>query len=175
MLLVFRLDHFWLGWPLLLGSLTTIGVLVYAAYLVPRDFGGPTTRYPSIGAGTVGVVGFVFFPVAFVLEYGFTSAPVPAAVIIGIELVAFGLLAELVRRGIGRERNNYLLVNLAFGFVLWQAVFGLLLTLGLPYTLPLIVVALLFFFRLRRAYAPAAGIPPGASGPLEPPEPTAVT
>jgi len=53
---------------------------------------------------------------------------------------------------VGRQGNEYLLVDLALGFVIWQATFGVLLTLGLPYTLPLVAVAAIFFLRLRRRY-----------------------
>ena len=37
---------------------------------------------------------------------------------------------------------------------LWQAAFGLLLTLNLPYTTPFVIVAIVFFYRLRKAYSP---------------------
>jgi len=82
-----------------------------------------------------------------------------------VEIAFLAVVLEVVRRGIGRRTNEYLLVNLAFGFVLWQSVFGILLTLGLPYTLPLVVVAVWFFVRLRRGYAPSPRVayPPGVS------------
>jgi hypothetical protein len=162
MLLVFGEDRFWLGWPLLIGSLVAIALLVLLARRAPRDLLAPTPNPPYLRPWQVGAIGFFFFPLAFVLEYGFTSGPAPAAAIIGIELIAFVALAEIVRRGIGRSGNEFLYVNLAFGFVMWQAVFGILLTLGLPYTLPLVVVAVIFFLRLRSAYRPG----PVASGPL---------
>jgi hypothetical protein len=170
MVLVWGEDRFWLGWPLLIGSLLVIGLLVYLAHRVPAKAWRPVTARPWLQPWQAGLVGFGFFPIAFVLEYGFTSSPVPPAVIIAVELVAFGLLLEFLRRGIGRAGNEYLLVNLAFGFVLWQGVFGFLLTLGFPYTLPLIAVAVVFFLRLRRAYSsPVANVrgptlPPGVLG-----------
>ena len=120
-----------------------------------------------MSAGAVGAIGFGVFPVLFLLEYWVPYFGVPPAAIIAAEIVFLAGLLEGVRRGIGRGQNEYLLVNLAFGFVLWQSVFGILLTLGLPYNLPLVLVALWFFVRLRRAYAPR--IPPvalyGASTP----------
>jgi hypothetical protein len=168
MVLVYGEDRFWLGWSLLIGSFVVITVLVVLARRVSRDFLSPTRPRPYLRPWQVGLVGFFFFPLAFVLEYGFTSSPAPPALIIALELVAFAGLAELVRRGIGRSGNEFLYVNLAFGFVLWQAVFGILLTLGLPYTLPLVAVALVFFFGLRRTYAPrldVTALPPGVPTP----------
>jgi len=167
--IVFGEFHFWMGPYLLTGCLVAIALLVLLAYRLPRGAWTPATEQPSVGAWEVGLIGFAFFPIAFVLEYGFTSTPVPPAAIILVEVVVFAMLLERLRCGIGRSGNEYLLVNLAFGFVLWQAVFGLLLTLGLPYTLPLVVIALFFFRRLRRAYAPstpgAAPVPPPPSVP----------
>jgi hypothetical protein len=144
--------HFWMGPYLLVGSFVMIALLVVAAYRAPRDLLAPRAVYPTARPWQVGAIGFLFFPIGFVLEYGFTSTAVPPAAIILVELIAFGGLFEFVRRGIGTVQHDYLLVDLAFGFVLWQAVFGFLLTLGLPYTLPLIVLAVVFFLRLRRAY-----------------------
>lgn len=170
MTLVWGVDHFWLGYPLLLASLAVIAVLVLLAHRLPADLGRPPGDRPTLGTWQVGLVGFGFFPIAFLLEYEFTSTPVPPLLIIATELAAFGGLFEFIRRGIGRTANEYLLVPLAFGFVLWQGVFGFLLTLGLPYPLALLAVAVVFFLRLRRAYPSpigpppnlGAGVPPGA-------------
>ncbi|MCI4372460.1 MAG: hypothetical protein L3K02_02275 [Thermoplasmata archaeon] len=169
-LIVYNQFHFWMGPYLLIGSGITIAALVVAAYRLPRNSWAPPSERPSARSWEVGAIGFLFFPIAFVLEYGFTSGPVPPAVIILGELVIFGLLFERIRRRIGRTQNEYLLVDLAFGSVLWQAVFGVLLTLGLPFTLPLVAITLLFFFRLQRAYPDPASAaernrpPTGTSG-----------
>jgi hypothetical protein len=151
-LIVYGSFHFWMGPDLLIGSLVAIALLVAAGYRAPKDLWSPVHVRPTARPWELGAIGFFFFPIAFVLEYGFTSTAVPPAVIILVEIVAFGLLLERVRRTIGRSLNEYLLVDLAFGFVLWQALFGFLLTLGLPFTLPLIALAVVFFLRLRKAY-----------------------
>jgi hypothetical protein len=70
---------------------------------------------------------------------------------------------------VGRSENEYVLVHVAFGLVLWESVFGLLLTLSLPYTIPLIIVAAIFFYRLRKAYSPISrvgGVPAPTGAPL---------
>lgn len=166
-LIVFGEFHFWMGTTLLVGCFVTIAILVGSAYRVPAGFWRPENPAPTGRAWEFGAIGFVFFPIAFVLEGSFTSTSVPPWAIIAAELATFGILFERVRRTVGRSGNEFLLVDLAFGFVLWQGIFGVLLTLGLPYTLPLVAVALLFFLRLRRRYptpSPARSVsPPGAT------------
>jgi hypothetical protein len=171
--LVFGEFHFWMGPYLLVGSLLAIGGLVALAYRAPPTLWTPASERPLASVVEVGVIGFAFFPLAFLLEYGLAYSVVPPALVVAVELVVFALLLERVRRRIGRVQNEFLLVNLALGFVLWQSFFGVLLTLGLPYTLPLVAVAILFFARLRRAY-PAASAPLASSilpPPIPPPAP----
>jgi hypothetical protein len=162
--LVWRSDHFWMGTPLLVGSLAVIALLIVVAYWAPAELWRPRDARSSLTPRECLGIGALFFPLTFVLEYGFTSSPVPASLVVVACLAFTALVVETLRRGIGRQGNEYLLVNLAFGFLLWQAAFGLLLTIYLPYTLPLIVVMVYFCFRLRRAYAPLSNhpVPPGA-------------
>ncbi len=145
---------FWMGIPLLVGSLVSIVVLVTLARRAPTDLWRPSAERPTLSPWAVGTIGFVVFPFLFLLEYWVPFFGVPAVAIIAVEVVFLACLLEVFRRGIGRTRNEYLLVNLAFGFVLWQSFFGILLTLGLPYNIPLILVAIWYFRRLRRKYAP---------------------
>jgi len=163
--IVYGSFHFWMGTPLLVGSLVAIAVLVILAHGVPAEVGRAVWDRPGLSPRAVGAIGFSVFPVLFLLEYWVPYFGVPPAAIIAVEIAFLAVVLEVVRRGIGRRTNEYLLVNLAFGFVLWQSVFGILLTLGLPYTLPLVVVAVWFFVRLRRGYAPSPRVayPPGVS------------
>jgi hypothetical protein len=165
---VWRLFGFWMGTPLFLGSLAAIGALVWAGYRAPPSLWQPAHERPSTGPTAAFAVGFLFFPVALLVEYGSAAVDLPPALAIGVELVLLGGLVEWIRRRVGHRDNEFLLVNLAFGFVLWQGVFGVLLTLGLPYTLPLVALVLVFFARLRRRYErPTAELPsppPGALG-----------
>jgi len=162
--IVFEVDRFWMGTTLLVGTLAAIALLVGAAYLVPARFGGPRAAAPSARPREYLAIGFAFFPLAFLLEYGFAGSPVPPAPVILTELVVFGILFERVRRSVGRSGNEYLLVDLALGFVAWQSAFGILLNLGLPYTVPLVLLAGGFFVRLRRSY-PAPSTAPDPSKP----------
>ncbi len=158
--LVWSEFHFWMGTPLLVASGAAIAVLVVLARRVPSDGLSPARVRPTGTDREFFAVGFFFFPLAFLWEYGFTSTTIPPALLIGAEVVTFAVLLSQVRRGVGGVGNEPLLVHLAFGFVVWQAVFGVLLTLALPYTLPLVALVFLFFFRLRRAYAPAPAFDP---------------
>ena len=157
---------FWMGIPLLVGCLTCIVVLVAAARSIPRDWGRPAFDRPATTPTTIAFVGFGVFPVLFLLEYFVPYLLVPAAAIVVVELGFLAAMIEWLRRRVGRSEHDYLLVNLAFGFVLWQAVFGVLLTIGLPYTIPLVLVAVWFFLRLRRAYSAGRAplVPSGALG-----------
>lgn len=165
--------RFWMGIPLFVGSLLAIGALTVAGRRAPADLWAPAHERPTLPSWVPFVLGFLFFPIAFVFEYGIGPSHVPPSLLIVAELAVLVGLGEVVRRGIGRAENGRLLVNLAFGFLAWQAVFGVLLTLGLPYTLPLVGVMLWFFVRLRRAYPlPAPRPPPGAVG-VPPAQPAA--
>jgi len=158
-----------MGLPLFIGSLAVIGSVVVVARWMPAGLWKPATVQPLLSPRRAAALGFVFFPVALLLEYSFASTAVPAALIILIELGFFVVMSEAVRRGVGRLENEYVLVHVAFGLVLWECLFGLLLTLGLPYTIPLIIVAAIFFFRLRQAYSPApqvGGFPVPSRAPL---------
>jgi hypothetical protein len=163
--IVWGSSHYWMGPYLLLGCVVSIVLLVFVGYRFPdtliRTSAGRPTWSPTLAA----IAGFCVFPVLFLLEYLVPSFGVPPAGIIALELAFLAVLGRAVVRGINGAPNEYLLVNLAFGFVLWQAVFGILLTLGVPYTLPLIVVALWFFLRLGRGYARRGSdfVPPGAT------------
>jgi hypothetical protein len=150
--IVYADDHFWLGVPLLVTGLVLVAVLAYLAYRVPANLLAPGLERARLSPRAATIVGFIVFPIAFVLEYGFVSTSIPPAGLIALEVVVFAVLLEYVRRNLGRSGNEYPLVHLALGFLLWQSVFGVLLTIGFPYTLPLIALVVVFFIRLRRRY-----------------------
>jgi hypothetical protein len=158
-IIVYGSFHFWMGTTLLLASLGCIAVLVVAAYLVPADLWRPTHDRPTVGAGSLVLAGFAVFPILFFFEYYVPYLGIPAFTIITCEVVFLAVLLEVLRRTVGRGQNEYGLVNLSFGLVIWQAVFGVILTLGVPVNLLLVAFAVWFFVRLRRGYAPARPIP----------------
>jgi len=163
--IVWRSFQFWMGFPLLIGSLLVIGVLVVAAYRLPPTFWRPAHDRPSLSPRQVGTIGFGLFPTLFFLEYFVPYAGVPAVAIVTIEVVFLLLVMETLRRGVGRTQNEFLLVGLATGFLVWQSAFGLLLTIPVFYNVPLVLLAVWFCLRLRHRYpAPSPAPPAGAIG-----------
>ncbi len=160
-LLVFRDDHFWIGLPLLASALAAIGALVYASHRIRAGALSAPSDRPHLTPRAAILFGFFVFPVVFLLEYGGAATGIPAGAVVAGELAFFVLALDYIRRRIGRIGHQSLLVELAFGFVLWQSAFGVLVTWGLPYTLPLVGLAVAFFVRLRRRYArPKPSTPP---------------
>ncbi len=142
---------FWMGTALFVGCLVVITALVLAARRLPS---GAWTPLPLHAAGRpwqFALIGFACFPAVFAFE-DILPAFAPAIVVVAVLLVLFGVLFEWVRRHVGQVGNEYLVVDLIAGFVLWQCVFGVLLTLPIPYTLPLVALAAVFLLRLRRRY-----------------------
>ena len=163
--IVWRAFDFWMGSPLLVGSLLAIAFLALAAYLVPSDIWRPAKEHPVLSTRAVGTVGFLVFPVIFLLEYLVPFAGVPAVVVITLEVFFLAVVLEILRRGVGRTRNEDLLVNLSVGFLLWQCAFGLLIHIPIFYNVPLVILAVWFCVRLRRRYPASPPSPPaGALG-----------
>ena len=146
--------HFWMGIPLLFGSLLAIGLLVVGARWLPADFWSPASDRPTLTPRAAIAWGFSVFPLVFLLEYYVPLSGVPAFAIVGMEVFVLMLILERLRRGVGRSQNEYTLVNLAFGFILWQSVFGLIIHVPVLYNIPLVILAVWFFVRLRRGYRP---------------------
>lgn len=82
--IVYGSFQFWMGTPLLVGSLAVIAGLVALAYRVPTDVGRALTDRPTLSPSAVGMIGFSVFPVLFLLEYFFRYYGVPpSAIIVG--------------------------------------------------------------------------------------------
>jgi hypothetical protein len=144
--------HFWMGPYLLVGCLVAVAALVAAARSVPATAGAPRTPGPVGRPRVLFAVGFVLFPVVLLLESLLVGPGLPPEITVVLVLITLALFAEIVLRRIGGGANDDRKVALAAGFVVWQAVFGILLTLNLPYTLPVAAAAVYFCLRLRRAY-----------------------
>jgi hypothetical protein len=163
--IVWGIYHFWMGNFVFLGALVAIALLVLAAYVAPPDLWRPRSQFPTISPSAIFSIGFLVFLVATVLEYGFASDPAISPLVpIAAVVVELGVFLEILRRGVGRERNEYLLVILAYGFLIYLSAFGLLVSLTalLPVSVPLIVLVVIFLERLRAKYSDAGPMP--ASG-----------
>lgn len=153
--IVWGVYHFWMGTPILVGALLTVVLLSWAAYRAPQDLWAPRSALPMLSSAQVFAVGASVFLVGTIIEYGSAATPgaPPALAVVGVVLVFAGAL-EILRRGIGRTENEHLLVVLAYGFILYLSLFGLLvsLTILLPTTIPVIVLVIVSLERMRAKY-----------------------
>ena len=153
--------HFWMGFPLLLGSFAVMGGLVLVARLAPPDRIA-RSLLPLRRPRTMAVVGVAFFPA--VLTVSSLVEDLGAPPVLGLLLVVLLQLAFLlvvVRLG-GSSRNESQLIALCFGLVLPIAAIGLIGTIKFPIVIAADIVMALFFMKLRRKY--------GASEPRDAPD-----
>jgi hypothetical protein len=154
MIIVNQASGYWMGGPILLLSLLSIGGLVWAARrasagaLASRDGKqGPSDR-------KLAVLGISFFPVVLLSQGLGNGSGLPAVVdLVWVIFVQALYLGYLTRRSWrNRERG---MVALALGLITPIAVFGVLAELALPMTLLADVALILFFRRLWAKYTPS--------------------
>lgn len=145
MFIVYRASGYWMGTPILLLSLVTIGVLVWAARRVPADALAPKEGKRAPSNRKLITLGISFFPVVFLSQALAEGAGLPAA----IDFVWVILIQALYLRYVTRRNwsNNQIgIIALALGLIIPIAVFGVLAELRLPMTL-IADVAMILFFR----------------------------
>ncbi len=160
--IVWGADRFWMGTPLLVGALATIAALVTVAYLLPAGRPSPLPGPSTLSPRVAGAAGFALFPCLFAVEYGLAGVHGAAPVALGLDVLVLAAFVGGARRFLDRERAERLQISAAAGAVLFLAAFGLLVSLPIPYTVPLIVVLVVFLQRVLRG-APGRE-PPAAAG-----------
>jgi hypothetical protein len=154
MIIVNHASGYWMGGPILLLSLLSIGGLVWAARRVSAGAlrsqdgkQGPSDRM-------LAVLGISFFPVVLLSQGLGNGSGLPAVVdFVWVIFVQTLYLRYLTRRSWrNRERG---MVALALGLIIPIAVFGVLAELALPMTLLADVALVLFFRRLWAKYTPS--------------------
>ncbi|HZY92277.1 MAG TPA: hypothetical protein VFG07_05850 [Thermoplasmata archaeon] len=160
--------HFWMGAPILVGSLGAIALLVWIGLRLGPGVIPPATAAPARSPSTFFVLGVVLFPGTLLLEGFLGTLAVPAAITffaVGLFYVVWG---GLVLPSIGRRRNERALVALASGLLAPIMAFGVLSQLYLPLVLLLDVAMILFLRALWRGYpeerVEPAAVPAGARG-----------
>jgi hypothetical protein len=156
MIIVYQASGYWMGGPILLLSLLSIGGLVWAARHVSASAlavedgkQGPSDRRLTI-------LGISFFPVVLLSQGLGAGSSLPAVVDFALVIFVQALYLRYVTRRSWRNRKRGMLA-LALGLIIPIAVFGVLAELALPMTL-LADVALVFFFRrLWAKYTPSDG------------------
>jgi len=154
MIIVNHASGYWMGGPILLLSLLSIGGLIWAARRVSA--GALASRDGKQGHSDrkLVVLGISFFPVVLLSQGLGNGSGLPAVVDFVWVIFAQALyLRYLTRRSwLNRERG---MVALALGLIIPIAVFGVLAELALPMTLLADVALVLFFRRLRAKYTPS--------------------
>ena len=158
MTVVWRASSYWMGFPILILSLISIGGLVWASRRIPARPLGSRGPFPRASPWRLALVGASFFPIVILTEGLGAGSGLPAAVdFVFVLLVQVLYLVYVIRRDwSGNERG---LVAFALGLLIPIAVFGVLAELSLPMTLLVDAAVILSFRRLWSNY-PANGVEP---------------
>jgi hypothetical protein len=169
MAFVFRASGYWMGNPILLLSLLSIGILIFVARRVPSDALAPRVGVRGSSNKVLGIVGISFFPMMLLTENIPRAAGVPADVDFVLVLLVQALFLVYVTRRAGLGENRRGLLSLALGFILPIAVFGVIAEFVLPLTLLADAVMILFFRKLwRKDTLPGWTIVPQAPKSIQP-------
>jgi len=138
---------FWMGLPILVGSLLAIAALVVATRVVGGDIIRAKPR-PRWGPRRVAVLGVAYFPSVLLAEFLVMGVGAPAAVDFCIVVAIQGLFLYAALKVVGSAGNGRSLVAFAFGLVLPLALVGVLSQASLPVVLVADVVMVAFFRKL---------------------------
>lgn len=147
-------SHFWMGWPVFIGSWVAIAALVSAARMAPAGLISARSQLPKTGPRTAFLMGLLFFASILFPEYLMMGAGIAPAATIVVMCSMEGLLLAWVLRSIGQDENERIKVALSFGMLVPIAVFGVLAELPFPVTLLADLLMVLFIRMLWRRFAP---------------------
>jgi hypothetical protein len=158
----FALTTYWMGWPVLLGSLLAITGLVLLARALPRDALTVPVGRPRWTPTRMFLLGLTFFPVTLLVPaiVAATPAPIPLAMIVGPALATLWMYWLL--GGLGTVEPTPHLLAFSGGLIAPVIAFGFFFGLRAPLGLPLVAIvdglAFLFLWKLyhRTLGAPAA-------------------
>jgi hypothetical protein len=145
-------DHFWMGDPVLVLSLATIGFLVYLARRAPSGERLATTASPLVSPRRMAVTGIAFYPSVLLTESLLMGVGAPALVDFLMVVFVQGLFLVYVLRVVGSFDNEPQVIALAFGLILPIAAIGLIATIAAPAAILGDLVMVLFFRMLWRRY-----------------------
>lgn len=150
LLFVSRAGGFWMGTPVLAGSLLAIAALSLAARGPRAHRLHARSEFPRASAKVMAVIGIAFYPVVLLTAFVAEGTGVPALLdflfVVGVQ-AAF--LAYVLKVG-GSEGNGRNLVAFCFGLVIPFAVIGVIAEAPLPVTLLADAVMVGFFMKLLR-------------------------
>ena len=151
-LVVYYGEHFWMGFPVLLGSLVTISVLVYSAHRIPYSGRLARSDRPTRRPRTMALLGIAFFPAVLVTEsFGKALSNSPLLVFC-LALLLQGLFLFYLLRVVGSSGNAPQIIAFTFGLIIPIAAIGLISSITFPLALVGDAAFALFFRMLWRRY-----------------------
>lgn len=156
---VARVDHYWYGVPILVGSLGAIALLVLIARRLPAGLVRPILRAPGLPRWALFPLGVSLLAGTFLIE-GIHGAAVywPTVTILAL-LLFYAALLWVVRRGVGPASNVRGVVVFAAGALSFLMLFGILSEFLVPVVVAADVAAGLFLYHLWRRYPDPAAFP----------------
>jgi hypothetical protein len=151
-LLVSRIEHFWMGWPVFAGSLAAMALLVLAARRVPEGAVHATSDLPSRGPRVMALIGVLFYTSVLLTEGLGEGARLPAAVDLVLVVAVQALFLAGVLRAAGSRGNERQLVALSLGLIVPIAAIGVISELPLALSLLPDAAFVLFLRMLWKQY-----------------------
>ncbi len=137
-------EHFFIGFPRLIGSIACIIFLVFIGAKMPSTILLPISEIPKRRPIVFAMLGLAFFPIIIFGESIGRVLNVPVGLLAVIVLGLEGTVLLEILRLIGRSHNSNQLVALAAGLLTPVAIFGFVAQIKFP--LVIIADLLLVFF-----------------------------
>ena len=153
---------FWLGWPILVGSLGAIAFLVIMARRLTLGRVHAMSDVPRIGAKWSVVFGAAFYPCVLAVEFLGKGVGAPPSADFVCVVAAEGVFFVSALRVLGARENRRNLLGFAFGLIVPIASFGVISQASLPLVLVADATMVAFFRKLWRG-------PGGPTGPASDP------
>jgi hypothetical protein len=153
-LLVLYGEHFWMGFPVLFGSLAAIAALIISAYKIPANALTARHTNPTKGARTFGILGILFYPSILVAQSSGMNLGIPPFLDFLIVILIQTLFLFYVLRNIGRLDNERNIAWLALSMISPIALVGMIAEASLPLTLICDILLIIFFRHLLMSYSP---------------------
>jgi hypothetical protein len=146
---VWLVSGYWMGWPILVLSLLSIGGLVFLSWRITLPLAGSMGGRPTPSPKEAAAVGFSFFPAVILVQSLGRGAGLPAALdfLLVVAVQALYLL-YVARRSWGGSRRS--MIAFVLGLLVPIMVFGVLAELAIPLTLLADMFVVIFFRRLWR-------------------------
>jgi hypothetical protein len=151
---VSRIAAFWMGWPVFVGSLVAMALLVLVARRVPADALHMSSELPKLGPRRAFAIGTFFYTSVLLTEFLGLGIGVPAALDFLLVVGVQGAFLLAVLRFFGSRSNERILIAFAAGLVLPIAAIGVISEISLPLTLLPAAAFMLFLRRLWAEYEP---------------------